>query len=41
MFEKMKPIIKIAEEIGLKEDELELYGRYIVEVWFAHTSSGI
>jgi formyltetrahydrofolate synthetase len=41
MSEKMKPIIEIAEEIGLREDELELYGRYIAKVWFAHTSSGI
>lgn len=25
---KMKPIIKIAEEIGLTEDDIELYGKY-------------
>ncbi len=41
MPEKIKPIVEIAEKLGLKEDELELYGRYIVEVWFAHTSSRI
>jgi formyltetrahydrofolate synthetase len=38
---KIKPIVEIAEELGLKEDELELYGRFIAKVWFVHTSSGI
>ena len=25
---KMEPIVKVAEQIGLKEEELELYGKY-------------
>ena len=25
---KMEPIAKIASELGVQEDELELYGRY-------------
>ncbi len=29
---KMKPILQVAEEIGLKEKELELYGRYKAKV---------
>lgn len=29
---KMKPIAKIAEEIGIREDELELYGKYKAKV---------
>ncbi len=29
---KIKPIIEIAESIGLKEDDLELYGRYKAKV---------
>ncbi|RLG68073.1 MAG: formate--tetrahydrofolate ligase [Methanobacteriota archaeon] len=29
---KMKPIIEIAEELGLKEDEIELYGKYKAKV---------
>ncbi|MDI6708220.1 MAG: formate--tetrahydrofolate ligase [Candidatus Thermoplasmatota archaeon] len=29
---KLKPIIEIAEELGLKEDELELYGKYKAKV---------
>jgi formyltetrahydrofolate synthetase len=41
MPKKIEPIVEIAGELGLKEDELELYGRYIVEVWLAHASSGI
>jgi formyltetrahydrofolate synthetase len=41
MPEKIKPIVEIAEELSLKEDELELYGRFIAKVWFAHTSSRI
>jgi len=34
MTEKLKPIVAIAEELGLREDELELYGRYIAKVSF-------
>jgi len=34
MSEKVKPIVEIAEELSLKEDELELYGRYIAKVSF-------
>jgi formate--tetrahydrofolate ligase len=34
MSEKIKPIVEIAEELGLKEDELELYGTYIAKVSF-------
>jgi formyltetrahydrofolate synthetase len=41
MSEKIKPIVEIAEELGLKEDKLELYGKYMAKVWFAHTSSCI
>jgi len=29
---KMKPILEIAEEMGLKEEELDLYGRYKAKV---------
>jgi len=29
---KMKPILEIAEKIGLKEDELDLYGRYKAKI---------
>ncbi|MDI6887983.1 MAG: formate--tetrahydrofolate ligase, partial [Candidatus Thermoplasmatota archaeon] len=29
---KLKPIIEVAEELGLKEDELELYGKYKAKV---------
>lgn len=29
---KMKPIMEIADEIGLKEDEIELYGKYKAKV---------
>ena len=25
---KMEPIMKVAEKIGLKEDDIELYGKY-------------
>jgi formate--tetrahydrofolate ligase len=31
---KIRPIVEIAESIGLKEDELELYGRYKAKVQF-------
>jgi formyltetrahydrofolate synthetase len=41
MPEKIRPIVEIAEDIGLKEDELELYVRFIAKAWFTHTSSGI
>jgi formate--tetrahydrofolate ligase len=34
MPEKIKPILEIAEELGLKEDELELYGRHMAKVSF-------
>ena len=34
MNEKIKPILEIAEGLGLKEDELELYGRYMAKVSF-------
>jgi len=29
---KMKPILEIAEGMGLKEEELDLYGRYKAKV---------
>ena len=29
---KMKPIVEIAQNIGLEEDELELYGKYKAKV---------
>ncbi|GAH25625.1 unnamed protein product, partial [marine sediment metagenome] len=29
---KMKPIVEIAEELGLKEDEIELYGKYTAKI---------
>ena len=29
---KMKPIVEIAEELGLKEDEIELYGKYMAKI---------
>jgi formate--tetrahydrofolate ligase len=29
---KMKPIVKIAEDIGLSEDDLELYGKYKAKI---------
>jgi formate--tetrahydrofolate ligase len=34
MNEKIRPILEIAEGLGLKENELELYGRYIAKVSF-------
>jgi formate--tetrahydrofolate ligase len=34
MSEKLKTIVEIAEELGLKEDELELDGKYIAKVSF-------
>jgi formate--tetrahydrofolate ligase len=34
MIEKIKPILEIAEGIGLKEDELEFCGRYMAKVSF-------
>ncbi len=34
MLENIRPIIEISEEIGLKEDELELCGKYIAKVSF-------
>ncbi|HVP35536.1 MAG TPA: formate--tetrahydrofolate ligase [Terriglobales bacterium] len=34
MTEKLRPILEIAEELGLKEDELELDGKYIAKVSF-------
>jgi formate--tetrahydrofolate ligase len=34
MSEKIKPILEIAESLGLKEEELELYGRYMAKVSF-------
>jgi len=29
---KMKPIVEIAEELGLKEGEIELYGKYMAKI---------
>jgi formate--tetrahydrofolate ligase len=29
---KMKPIVEIAEALGIKEDEIELYGKYMAKV---------
>ncbi len=29
---KLKPIIEIAKKMGIKEDELELYGRYKAKI---------
>jgi len=29
---KMKPILEIAKEIGLKEDEIDLYGKFKAKV---------
>jgi formate--tetrahydrofolate ligase len=29
---KMRPIMEIAEKIGLEEDELDLYGRYKAKI---------
>ncbi|PIW67374.1 MAG: formate--tetrahydrofolate ligase, partial [Candidatus Omnitrophica bacterium CG12_big_fil_rev_8_21_14_0_65_42_8] len=29
---KLKPIVEIAKKIGIKEDELELYGRYKAKI---------
>ncbi|HHJ00816.1 MAG TPA: formate--tetrahydrofolate ligase, partial [Candidatus Aerophobetes bacterium] len=29
---KMRPILEIAEEIGLREEELDLYGKYKAKV---------
>jgi len=29
---KLKPIIEIAESIGIKEEELDLYGKYKAKV---------
>ena len=34
MSEKIKPILEIAEGLGLKEEELDLYGRYVAKVSF-------
>ena len=34
MSEKIKPILEIAEGLGLKEEELELYGQYVAKVSF-------
>ncbi|MBU1147074.1 MAG: formate--tetrahydrofolate ligase, partial [Candidatus Omnitrophica bacterium] len=29
---KLKPVIEIASQIGIKEDELELYGKYKAKI---------
>ncbi|KKM27133.1 hypothetical protein LCGC14_1577730, partial [marine sediment metagenome] len=29
---KMKPIMEIGQEIGIKEEEIELYGRYKAKI---------
>jgi formate--tetrahydrofolate ligase len=34
MTEKLRPILGIAEELNLKEDELELFGRYFAKISF-------
>ena len=31
---KMEPIVKVAERLGLQEDDIELYGKYKAKISF-------
>ena len=33
---KMEPIGKVAESLGIREDDLELYGKYKAKIGRAH-----